>query len=145
MDEGRVSPGAPRELGAKSGVNTVLNIIPSRSNISSLESRRSLNVEAGAKTGNLHDRHVLDRSHVSDGLEGLEVLHVVSHPDGGVVLHGDIQLLHAFGLSSNGADGSVNIVFGFHKGFVLGFNLMHNVLSVNIRLPFLPVDFLKQL
>ena len=70
----------------------------------------------------------------------LSIVHEVKHK---VVLHGNIEGLHLFGLSTSSGDSGVYAVFRLHKTSVLVLDLVDNIWGVDVGAVGIPVDCLS--
>lgn len=131
--------GAPRELGAHTGGNTVLNIVRWHE-VADFEARVHVDFFVWHKLQNFVVGHSGHFSSVAHGLELLKMLTVVGKVESVVPLHGNIEGLHLFGGVSAFGDSSINAILGLEELLVLGLDLINNTWSVNVVSVSVPVD-----
>ena len=137
--EGHVVAGAPRELGAETSVDTILNVGLGGDVADFLLGSLEL-LEAGVELGVLKEGELVDVADVAHGLHLVEVLSVVDEVEHEVVLHGDVEGLHLLGLGTAAADSGVDGVFSLHEGVVFGLDAVNNIGSVDGGTVTIPVD-----
>lgn len=139
MVEWRNVAGAPRELSAKTSVNTVFVVIIG-SHVTDFLLAGAKSVHTGHELENLEVRHLGNVTSIAHGLnlgQMGSVMHEVEHK---VVLQGNIEGLHLFGLATAALHGRVDLISGVHELVVLCFDLVNNAFSVNALLVAFPVD-----
>lgn len=97
----------------------------------------------GEELSHLHSSDLSDISDIVQSLELVEVHHVVSGPEGEVVLHGNVKFLHVGGPGSALLDCTVDHELGVHEVLVLLSNPVDNIRGMDASLVILPVNGLK--
>jgi len=139
--EWRQVVGAPVELRADTGENTVLVVIL-RGQVTSLDVHGREHGGLGHEALHLHHGHLGDVADVAHSLELLHVAGVVHEVEHEVVLHRDVECLHLFGLGAALRDSGINRVLSFHEGVVLVVKFVDDARGVDALLVASPVDLL---
>ena len=144
MVEGRDVAGAPRELSANSGEDTVL-VVVFWSEVSDFLLGSGKLFSAWHKPYHFEETHLLEVTNVAHGFELVEVTCVMDEVEHEVVLHGNVKRLQLLSTSAAPADRSIHCILRLHELFVLAVDFVHNTRSVNALLEPLPVDWLRLL
>lgn len=139
MSEGHVVARSPRELGAETSVDTIFDV-GFGGDVSDFLLRGLEFLKAGVQLGVLEERQLVDVADVAHGLHLVEVLGVVDEVEHEVVLHGDVEGLHLFSVSTALGHSAVDGVLSLHEGIVLGLDAIHDVWSVDGGAVRVPVD-----
>ena len=142
MLEGHIVARAPRELSAEAGVHTVLNVIL-RCDVSNLLVSGLKCLHSRVEFVILEHGKLLNVSDVTHSLKLVQMLSIVHEVKHKVVLHGNIEGLHLFSLSTSSGDSRVNTVLRIHETSVLVLDLVDNIRGVNIGAVGIPVDCLS--
>ena len=130
---------APRELRAKTSVDTVLDV-GLGSDVTNLLLRRLEGLHSRVELVVLEHGHLLNIAHVPHRLQLIQVLRVVDEVEHEVVLHGNVKSLHGLSLTTSPGDGRINAILRLHEALVLVLDLINNVWSVDVGAVSIPVD-----
>ena len=137
--EGHVVARAPRELGAQTRIDSVLDVALGRDVADFLLAVRE-HIDAWVKLCPLERAQRLDVANVAHGLQLVQVLRVVNEVQHEVVLHLDVERLNHFSLSARLGHSGVHRVLTLHELVILGPDLVDDAGRVDSAFVTVPVD-----
>jgi len=138
--EGHIVAGAPRELSAETGVDTLLDV-GIGSDVTDFLLGGLEGLEAGVQFPVLKHGEGADVANVAHSLELVQMLSVVNEVEHEVVLHSNIKSLHLLGLGTTSLrDGALDGVLSLHELVELSMDVINDTWGVDGVLVTLPVD-----